>query len=66
MAAGVWGVSLLPLGDLASLIAQVVCGVAIYLGLAVLCKLQSLDYLVRSMKEFFQKKRQGEPAERQE
>lgn len=65
MAAAVWGASLLPLGNLASLIVQVVCGVAVYLGLAVLCRLQSLDYLVRSLKDFFLKKRKGQNAEPQ-
>lgn len=59
MAAGVWGVSLLPMSDLVSLIAQVLCGIAIYLGLAVLLKLQSFDYLWTSIKDYLHKKRTG-------
>lgn len=61
MAAAVWGVSLIPMSDLASLIAQVVCGVAVYLGLAVLCKLKSLDYLVASIKDFLNRKKTKQP-----
>ncbi|MEN6595517.1 MAG: lipopolysaccharide biosynthesis protein [Clostridiaceae bacterium] len=57
MAVGVWGVSLIPMSDLASLIVQVVCGVAVYLGLAVLLKLKSLDYLRASMKDFLNRKK---------
>jgi len=62
MAAGVWGVSLIPMGDLASLIAQVVCGIAVYLGLAVLLKLQSFEYLRVSIGDYLHKKRNGAKA----
>ena len=62
MAAGVWGVSLIPMGDFASLVAQVVCGIAIYLGLAVLLKLQSFEYLRVSIGDYLHKKRNGAKA----
>ncbi|HWQ05649.1 MAG TPA: lipopolysaccharide biosynthesis protein [Feifaniaceae bacterium] len=57
MAVGVWSASLILMSDLASLIVQVVCGVAVYLGLAVLLKLKSLDYLRASMKDFLNRKK---------
>jgi O-antigen/teichoic acid export membrane protein len=63
MAAAVWGVSLIQMGDLASLIVQVVCGIAVYLGLAVLCKLKSLDYLVASIKDFLNRKKTKQPGQ---
>jgi len=55
MAAAVLAVSLAPMPDLLSLIAQIACGIAVYLGLAVLLKLQSFDYLWRSVKEYLNK-----------
>lgn len=69
MAAVVWAVSLVPMTNLLSLIAQIVCGVAIYLGLAVLLKLQSFDYLWRSAKEYLNKNKsetKREPTEKTE
>ena len=59
LAAAVWGVSLIPMGDLASLIAQVVCGVAVYLGLAVILKLESFQYLWNAMSAYFTKNRKA-------
>ncbi len=63
MAAAVWGVSLIPMSDLVSLITQVVCGIAVYLGLAVLCKLKSLDYLVASIKDFLNRRKTNQPGQ---
>jgi O-antigen/teichoic acid export membrane protein len=50
---------ILALSGLASLIVQVVCGIAIYLGLAVLLKLQSFEYLRVSIGDYLHKKRNG-------
>jgi O-antigen/teichoic acid export membrane protein len=55
MAAAVLAVSRVPLSDLLSLVAQIVCGVAVYLGLAVLLKLQSFEYLWQSVKGYLNK-----------
>ncbi len=57
MWAAVYGVSLLPLANLPLLAIEIVCGVAVYISLAVLLKLESFRYLWRSMKEYFTKNR---------
>ena len=58
----VYGVSLLVLPEIVSLILQVVCGIAVYLGLAVLLKLESFSYLWNAMKSYLTKNRkQPEP-----
>ena len=58
----VYGVSLLVLPEIVSLILQVVCGIAVYLGLAVLLKLESFSYLWNAMKSYLTKNRkQQEP-----
>ncbi len=57
MCGAVYGVSLLPLPEVVSLILQVICGVAVYLGLAVLLKLESFQYLWISMKSYFSKQK---------
>ena len=58
----VYGVSLLVLPEIVSLILQVVCGIAVYLGLAVLLKLESFSYLWNAMKAYLTKNRkQQEP-----
>mgnify|MGYP001031539751 CR=1 FL=1 len=63
MAVAVWGVSLISMGDLPSLIIQVVCGVAVYLGLAVLFRLKSLDYLISSIKDYSNRKKSNQPSQ---
>lgn len=58
----VYAVSLIGISDLPKLVIQIVCGVAVYLGLAVLLKLESLQYLWTSMKSYFNKnKKETEP-----
>jgi len=57
MWAAVYGVSRIPMPELPSLILQIVCGIAVYLGLAVLLKLESFRYLWTSMKAYFTKNR---------
>ena len=50
------------LPEIVSLILQVVCGIAVYLGLAVLLKLESFSYLWNAMKSYLTKNRkQQEP-----
>lgn len=53
----VYAASLLPIPELPRLILQVVCGIAVYLGLAVLLKLESFQYLWTSMKAYITKNR---------
>ena len=53
----VYAVSLLSIPELPRLILQVVCGIAVYLGLAVLLKLESFQYLWTSMKAYITKNR---------
>ncbi len=60
MWAVVYGASLIPIPQLYSLILQVVCGIAVYLGLAVLLKLESFTYLWNAMKSYFSKKRKSQ------
>jgi O-antigen/teichoic acid export membrane protein len=59
-----WGVvyalSLIPMAELPLLIIQIVCGIAVYLGLAVLLRLESFTYLWTSMKSYFTKNRKPE------
>lgn len=57
MTAAVLAVSLVPAPDIARLALQVVSGIAVYVGLAVLCKLQSFNYLFRAMKGYLFKRR---------
>lgn len=57
MWAAVYGVSLFAISELPKLILEIVCGVAVYLALAVLCKLESFYYLWHSMKAYFTKKK---------
>ena len=56
----VYAVSLLPLPQLMSLIFQIVCGGAVYLGLAVLLHLESFSYLWSAMKAYIAKDRKRE------
>ena len=56
----VYAVSLIPLPELPSMILQIVCGIAVYLGLAVLLKLESFTYLFTSMKAYISKKRKSD------
>jgi membrane protein implicated in regulation of membrane protease activity len=53
----VYAVSRIVLPEVVSLILQVVCGIAVYLGLAVLLKLESFTYLWNAMKSYFSKNR---------
>lgn len=53
----VYAVSRIPMPQLPSLILQIVCGIAVYLGLAVLLKLESFSYLWHAMKSYFSKNR---------
>jgi len=53
----VYAVSRIVLPEIVSLILQVVCGIAVYLGLAVLLKLESFTYLWNAMKSYFSKNR---------
>ena len=56
-----WGalyaLSLLAIPELPLMILQIVCGIAVYLGLAVLLKLESFNYLWTSMRTYFTKNR---------
>ena len=61
MWAAVYGVSLLAMPEVVSLILQVVCGIAVYLGLAVLFKLESFNYLWTAMRKYFTKNRASQP-----
>ncbi len=56
----VYAVSLIPIPELPLLILQIVCGIAVYLGLAVLLRLESFSYLWTSMKSYFTKNRKPE------
>lgn len=57
LSAVMWGVlyalSLLQMQELPLLIIQITSGIAVYLGLAVLCKLESFTYLYNAMKVYF-------------
>ncbi len=53
----VFALSLLALPELPLMILQIVCGIAVYLGLAVLLKLESFTYLWTAMKSYFSKNR---------
>jgi len=55
----VYALSFVPIPDLPRLILQIVCGIAVYLGLAVLLKLESFRYLWTSMKTYFTKNRKA-------
>jgi hypothetical protein len=61
MCGAVYGVSLLAMPELVSLILQIVCGIAVYLGLAVLLKLESFNYLWTAMRKYFTKNRAPQP-----
>lgn len=61
MCGALYGVSLLPIPEVASLILQVVCGIAVYLGLAVLFKLESFNYLWMAMRKYFTKNHTSQP-----
>jgi O-antigen/teichoic acid export membrane protein len=56
----VYALSLIPIPELPLLIIQIVCGIAVYLGLAVLLRLESFSYLWTSMKSYFTKNRKPE------
>ena len=56
----VYAASLLPIPQVLSLILQIVCGAAVYLGLAVVLKLESFTYLWNAMKAFLHKNRKRE------
>jgi O-antigen/teichoic acid export membrane protein len=55
----VHGLSLLPIAELPRMIIQITCGIAVYLGLAVLLKLESFTYLFNAMKAYFGKNRKA-------
>jgi len=57
MWAVVYGVSLLSIAELPKLILEIVAGVAVYIALAVLLKLESFTYLWHSMKGYLNKRR---------
>lgn len=61
LSAVMWGVvfalSFLRIEELPLLIIQITSGIAVYLGLAVLCKLESFTYLYNAMKVYFGKNR---------
>ena len=61
MCGAVYGVSQLAMPELPSLILQIVCGIAVYLGLAVLLKLESFHYLWTAMRKYFTKNRAPQP-----
>ena len=66
MWAAVYAVSLIAMPDLPSMLLQIFCGVAIYLGMAVLLKLESFTYLWQSMKGYFSKRKQTSEPENDE
>ena len=57
MWAAVYAASLLAMPALPSMLLQIFCGVAVYLGMAVLLKLESFTYLWSSMKSYLQKRK---------
>ncbi len=66
MWAAVYAVSLIALPDLPSMLLQIVCGVAIYLAMAVLLKLESFTYLWQSMRGYFGKRKSKSESETDE
>jgi teichuronic acid exporter len=56
----VYALSLLPMPELPRMILQIVCGIAVYLGLAVLLKLESFTYLWNAMRAYFSKNRKAD------
>ena len=56
----VYAASLLPIPQFLSLVFQIVCGAAVYLGLAVLLRLESFSYLWNAMKAYLTKNRKHE------
>ena len=62
MWAAVYAASLIAMPALPSMLLQIFCGVAVYLGMAVLLKLESFRYLWQSMKGYLNKnKSESEP-----
>lgn len=57
MWAAVYGASLLPVPELPKLVIEIICGVAVYIALAVLLKLESFTYLWQSMKGYLNKRK---------
>ena len=57
MWATVYGASLIPVPDLPKLIIEIVCGVAVYIALAVLLRLESFTYLWHSMNGYIHKRK---------
>ena len=57
MWAAVYGASLIPVVDLPKLVIEIVCGVAVYIAMAVLFKLESFTYLWHAMKGYLNKKK---------
>ncbi len=57
MWAAVYAASLIPAGDLPKLIIEIVCGVAVYIGLAVLLRLESMTYLWQALKGYLNKRK---------
>ena len=64
MVAVVLALSRVPLPDIALLAVQIISGIAVYVALAVLCKLQSFTYLYHAMKGYFFRRRSGGDGER--
>lgn len=51
MAAAVWCLNLLAISPLAKLLLQIFCGVVVYCGLALLMKLESMQYVLRLLRK---------------
>ena len=60
MCGAVYGASLVPVPEVVSLVLQVVVGIAVYLGLAVLLKLESFQYLWNAMRAHFTQNRKSQ------
>lgn len=57
----VYVIHFLNLSDLFTLLIQLAVGVIVYIGLAVAFKLECFNYLIRTMKEFFKRKKSMNP-----
>lgn len=56
MGAAVYSVSFINIGNIATLGIQILLGIAIYIGLSYLFRLESLDYVLNILKELFNKR----------
>ncbi len=63
MWAAVYAASMIPVPDLPKLIIEIICGVAIYIALAVLLRLESFQYLWKSMRSYITRNRNKPEAE---